>query len=98
MSDNVSFRSATAADAAELTDIAFRSKAYWGYSEEFMEACREELTLTRHDLRAMPALSLTAKTDHRPGIAAMAREARVSVDFVGQGARETTKGNRLLMD
>jgi hypothetical protein len=24
-------------EASLLTDLAFRSKAYWGYSEEFME-------------------------------------------------------------
>ena len=27
-----------------ISDIAMRSKAYWGYSPEFMEACRVELT------------------------------------------------------
>ncbi len=33
-----------------LSDLAFRSKAYWGYSAEFMEACREELTYTDIDI------------------------------------------------
>ena len=28
-----------------LSDLAFRSKAYWGYDEAFMEACRKELTI-----------------------------------------------------
>ncbi|MBV2154046.1 GNAT family N-acetyltransferase [Kitasatospora sp. SUK 42] len=33
-------------DEAELlTGIALRAKAYWGYDEAFMAACREELTL-----------------------------------------------------
>ncbi|MFD7453766.1 GNAT family N-acetyltransferase [Kitasatospora sp. NPDC059827] len=33
-------------DEAELlTAIALRAKAYWGYDEAFMAACREELTL-----------------------------------------------------
>ncbi|MFE5584251.1 GNAT family N-acetyltransferase [Kitasatospora sp. NPDC056531] len=33
-------------DEAELlTGIALRAKAYWGYDEAFMAACREELTV-----------------------------------------------------
>ncbi len=36
-------------DATVLTDIAFRSKAHWGYSSEFMEACRHELVVTCQD-------------------------------------------------
>lgn len=30
-------------EADLLSDLAFRSKAHWGYSPEFMEACRDEL-------------------------------------------------------
>ncbi len=29
-----------------MSDLALRSKAHWGYSAEFLEACRQELTLT----------------------------------------------------
>jgi hypothetical protein len=32
--------------AAFLTDLCLRSKAVWGYDEEFMQACRGEHTLT----------------------------------------------------
>ncbi|MFD8707106.1 GNAT family N-acetyltransferase [Kitasatospora sp. NPDC059648] len=32
-------------EAGLLTGIALRAKAYWGYDEAFMAACREELTL-----------------------------------------------------
>ncbi|MFD5431459.1 GNAT family N-acetyltransferase [Kitasatospora sp. NPDC127067] len=32
-------------EAALLTGIALRSKAYWGYDEAFMAACRAELTV-----------------------------------------------------
>jgi GNAT superfamily N-acetyltransferase len=42
----VSFRDALPADAAELSELAFHSKAHWGYSTEFMQACRRELTVT----------------------------------------------------
>jgi GNAT superfamily N-acetyltransferase len=37
-------RPAIAVDAAILTSLAFRSKAHWGYSIEFMAACKDELT------------------------------------------------------
>ncbi|MEM7612580.1 MAG: GNAT family N-acetyltransferase [Pseudomonadota bacterium] len=34
-----------------LSQLAFRSKASWGYSESFMRACRDELTVTEAQLR-----------------------------------------------
>lgn len=39
-------RPARPEEAAFLTALAFRSKAYWGYDIDFMEACRGALTLT----------------------------------------------------
>jgi len=33
-----------------LSDLCFRSKAVWGYDEEFMKACRTELSLSPQDL------------------------------------------------
>ena len=41
-------------DAARLTDLAIRSKAQWGYSEAFMEACRAELTYDAERVRRHP--------------------------------------------
>lgn len=32
-------------EAPELTEIALRSKAFWGYSEAFMAACVDEMTI-----------------------------------------------------
>ncbi len=37
-------------ELAELSELCLRSKAYWGYEKSFLEACREELTLTPADL------------------------------------------------
>lgn len=37
-------RPATPAEAGSISALAMRSKAHWGYSREFMEACRAELT------------------------------------------------------
>jgi len=44
-------RPARPEDLATLTDISLRAKAHWGYDATFMEACREELTVTAADLR-----------------------------------------------
>ncbi|WP_164684834.1 GNAT family N-acetyltransferase [Brevibacillus reuszeri] len=38
-------RKATIHEADLVSDLCFRSKAHWGYSEEFMEACRDDLTI-----------------------------------------------------
>jgi GNAT superfamily N-acetyltransferase len=45
MSD-VSLRPAVPGDAAKLSELALRSKAYWGYSFDFIDSCRDELTYT----------------------------------------------------
>jgi GNAT superfamily N-acetyltransferase len=42
----ISIRAARPDEAAFLTQLCLRSKASWGYDEEFMAACRFELTLT----------------------------------------------------
>ncbi|SCK36825.1 N-acetylglutamate synthase, GNAT family [Streptomyces sp. WMMB 714] len=38
-------RSAEAHEAELLTGLALRSKAYWGYDDAFVAACREELAV-----------------------------------------------------
>ncbi|MCB1054324.1 MAG: GNAT family N-acetyltransferase [Acidobacteria bacterium] len=37
-----------------LSELALRSKGSWGYDEVFLEACREELTLTPETLEQHP--------------------------------------------
>lgn len=37
-------------EAAMITDIAMRSKAYWGYDDHFMETFRPELTVHPHQI------------------------------------------------
>ena len=46
MADEITIRRARADEAGTLTQLALRAKASWGYDAAFMEACREELTLT----------------------------------------------------
>lgn len=49
---SVTLRRATPADCAQLTAIALRSKAHWGYDDAFMAACIDELTVTPDTLGA----------------------------------------------
>ena len=39
----VNLRRAAVADAAVLGELAVRSKAHWGYSRDFLRACRDKL-------------------------------------------------------
>lgn len=39
-------------EAGALTELALRSKGYWGYDEEFLTACRKELTMREGELAA----------------------------------------------
>lgn len=45
-------RAARESEAELLTELAMRSKAYWGYDESFMAQCRDELTVTGSELCA----------------------------------------------
>ncbi len=46
MTQAAGIRDARPGEAGELSGLAFRSKAHWGYSTAFMEACRSELAVT----------------------------------------------------
>ncbi len=39
-------RPARADEAGALSDLALRSKGHWGYSQEFLDSCRDELTVS----------------------------------------------------
>lgn len=45
-------RPARGEDAEALSDLAYRSKAHWGYDDAFMAACRAELTYSPEQLDA----------------------------------------------
>ncbi|MEL7084008.1 MAG: GNAT family N-acetyltransferase [Cyanobacteria bacterium J06597_1] len=46
----IRLRPATVDEAGLLSSLALRSKAYWGYSTTFVEACATELQVDRHHL------------------------------------------------
>jgi GNAT superfamily N-acetyltransferase len=43
-------RAARPGEAAILSELALRSKGHWGYGEDFLARCREELTLRPGDV------------------------------------------------
>lgn len=43
--ESIDIRKASPEEAPFLSKLALRSKAYWGYSEEFLAACTDELTI-----------------------------------------------------
>lgn len=49
--DKCTIRPAKLTDADRLTEIAFLSKAHWGYSKKWLESWRNELTVTPDMLR-----------------------------------------------
>ena len=48
----VEIRRAESSEAGRLSELALRSKAHWGYSEDFMRACTEELSYTPEEVAA----------------------------------------------
>jgi len=46
MNKSLRIRNAEPYEASRLSDLAIRSKSYWGYSAEFMAACQEELLVS----------------------------------------------------
>jgi len=45
MKTTLSIRHASSSEAAELSELAVRSKGHWGYTNEFLDACRGELSV-----------------------------------------------------
>ncbi len=47
-------REAVPSESEELSRWALRSKAYWGYDDDFLAACRRDLTITEEKLASRP--------------------------------------------
>ena len=48
---NLKIRKARPSESEIISSLALCSKAYWGYSAKFMDACREELTYSQEDIQ-----------------------------------------------
>lgn len=54
----LSIRPARPREARLLSDLALRSKSHWGYTADFLEACRAELTISADYIAASPVFVL----------------------------------------
>ncbi|MGD0380064.1 MAG: GNAT family N-acetyltransferase [Acidimicrobiales bacterium] len=58
-------RRARVEEIEDLTRLALRSKAHWGYDAQFIEACRDELTVRPEDLITHRLTVAVDETTHR---------------------------------
>ena len=82
-------------DAELLSQLAIKSKAYWGYSEDFMQQCTEELKVTKEKINSADFdYNIYESNDELVGFYAIERlnetEAElealfVSPEFIGKG-------------
>jgi GNAT superfamily N-acetyltransferase len=85
-------RSAQPIECTGLTDLALRSKAYWGYDATFIEACRTELTLDPAEFDRL-RVAVAECAGHVVGFSALAGEPPeaelaflfVDPEFIGTG-------------
>jgi GNAT superfamily N-acetyltransferase len=95
----LTIRAATIEELSGLSDLCFRSKAAWGYDEEFMEACRRELSFEPRDLELTPIA--VAEHDGKPiGVAQVKvinNEADLIKLFVEPSAFRRGAGKALLI-
>nr|WP_221434226.1 GNAT family N-acetyltransferase [Geomicrobium halophilum] len=50
-------------DNVTLSDLAYKSKAYWGYTDDFMEICKKELIVTKDEIKNNPVYLM--ERDHK---------------------------------
>ncbi|MGW1766438.1 GNAT family N-acetyltransferase [Streptomyces sp. NPDC002073] len=90
-------RGARPAEAAELTELVLRSKAYWGYDEAFMAACADELRIHASDIEA-GGVYVAEDAGGLLGVAALTGrppEAELELLFVDPAAIGRGVGSRL---
>ena len=80
-------------EAAALSELCFHSKAHWGYDDEFMEACREELTV-----RDVAGVRVAEVEGRVVGLYSLDAEGDVALFFVDSAAIGTGVGRALWDD
>jgi GNAT superfamily N-acetyltransferase len=90
-------RAARPDEAEALSGLALRSKAHWGYNEEFLAACRDELHLRPQEIVSHRVV--VAERDHRTvGFASLVGEppdGELTMLFVEPAAIRSGVGRRL---
>ena len=75
-------RNAVKSEAKLLSDLAMRSKAYWGYSNEFMEKCRNELMVQPFDIENKNFQYLVAELNNEiVGFYALGRNSKLEFEL-----------------
>src|SRR3954452_9640294 len=91
-------RAPTIEELSGLSDLCFRSKAVWGYDEEFMETCRGELSFEPRDFGLAP-IAVAEDDGKRVGVAQLKvvdGEADLLKLFVEPSALRSGTGKALL--
>ncbi len=99
MSSPLAVRAAKPEEAQRLSELAFRSKAHWGYSQAFMEACREELTYSAADFES--TFFAVVENEGIVGFYALRRESRTVIDLAAMFVKPAAIGRgygRVLME
>jgi GNAT superfamily N-acetyltransferase len=55
----IEIRRAQPEEAGALTELALMSKASWGYDDDFIERCRDTLTITGDEIHQFPVFAVT---------------------------------------
>ncbi|WP_307814585.1 GNAT family N-acetyltransferase [Glycomyces sp. YM15] len=95
---DIEFRSSRADEAPLISDLAMRSKAHWGYSAEFLEAIRDELTYSPQ-VCASGTLVVAERSDRLVGFYHLIEsvpESRLESLFIDPPAIGTGVGRALL--
>lgn len=71
---DVRLRPGKPGDAPALSALALRSKGYWGYDQDFLEACRSELAITPSEVVALRVTVATDATDRPLGFSTLEGE------------------------
>ena len=102
MRETESIRPARVDEARLLSDLALRSKAHWGYSPEFIERCRAELSYSEEQLLAEHMRFFVIETAQRiVGFYALQRLSRTEVELEAMFVEPACIGKgfgRLLID
>lgn len=61
-------RRALPGEAKRLSELAMRSKAHWGYDEQFLERVRPILTFTEEDVLNWPMYVMVTESDEPAGV------------------------------
>ncbi|TKI72671.1 GNAT family N-acetyltransferase [Lysinibacillus mangiferihumi] len=84
-------RSAKVKDCNILSNLAYKSKAYWGYTEDFLQQCKNDLTVTKDYIEENPVYLMMESDNKIVAFYSFTINDRkldalfIDPDFIGQG-------------